>query len=310
VLDSKQRNRSDPKTAVDYSLKGTKMRATGGSGTRKARKTAPKTATIGGNKAIDQLNQQLHFEEGADVDNTEELVAAALADNTELRQQNKKLQQQNERSLIEPHLGSALSTPNSDRKQYGAAAGLRLLEELQQGEGGGEQRRTRRVQSSLSTKNEFKERWLRQLGADLIEHVAIAAKGNGAKVVQLMDYGNDRPEMLKPRGEGWQAGRCGGGGHGKHALLPCAAAEALPFKRGRSDRPSATWRWRAPLERTLAPGHPSFCRRVTLFRVESTRMAFIACCGITCTIQSFFREKRHRLLAACLPSKPPFQQHH
>jgi hypothetical protein len=42
--------------------------------------------------------------------------------------------------------------------------------------------------------------------------------------------------------------------------------------------------------------HPNFCRRVTIFRVESAGMAFIACCGITCTIQSFFCEKRHRLL--------------
>jgi hypothetical protein len=41
---------------------------------------------------------------------------------------------------------------------------------------------------------------LRQLGADVIEGVAIAAKGNRAKVVQLMDYVNDRPEMLKLRG--------------------------------------------------------------------------------------------------------------
>jgi hypothetical protein len=47
--------------------------------------------------------------------------------------------------------------------------------------------------------------------------------------------------------------------------------------------------------------HPSSCRRSTIFRVESTRMAFIACCGIACTIQSFFREKRHRLLV-CRPN--------
>jgi hypothetical protein len=47
--------------------------------------------------------------------------------------------------------------------------------------------------------------------------------------------------------------------------------------------------------------HPSFYRRVTIFRVKSTRMAFIACCGITCTTQSFLREKRHRLLV-CRPN--------
>jgi hypothetical protein len=48
--------------------------------------------------------------------------------------------------------------------------------------------------------------------------------------------------------------------------------------------------------------HPNFCRRITIFRVESTGMAFIACCGITCTIQSFFCEKRHRLLVVCRPN--------
>jgi hypothetical protein len=74
------------------------------------------------------------------------------------------------------------------------------VEELRVGNGGGEQRsRTKRVRSSLSTEDKFKKRWLQKLGADLIEHVAIAAKGNGAKVVQLLDYVNDRPEMRKLR---------------------------------------------------------------------------------------------------------------
>jgi hypothetical protein len=47
--------------------------------------------------------------------------------------------------------------------------------------------------------------------------------------------------------------------------------------------------------------HPNSRRRITIFRVESAGMAFIACCEITCTIQSFFCEKRHRLLI-CRPN--------
>jgi hypothetical protein len=46
-------------------------------------------------------------------------------------------------------------------------------------------------------------------------------------------------------------------------------------------------------------------RRVTTFRVEGTRMACIACCGVTCTAylitNHFFRDKRHRLLV-CRPN--------
>jgi hypothetical protein len=169
VPESKRMTR-DPKSWQNSLQATQKVRATGGSGIREGgSKTAPKTAAIGGNKAIEQLKQQLHFEEGADVDNAEELLAAAVADNAELRQKNATLQQEIERKLIAVQLGTALSTPKSDRKQYGATAGLHLLEELRQGKGGGEQRRTRRAQSSLSTKNEFKERQLRQLGAVLIE---------------------------------------------------------------------------------------------------------------------------------------------
>jgi hypothetical protein len=56
---------------------------------------------------------------------------------------------------------------------------------------------------------------------------------------------------------------------------------------------------RKGLQRRSKKYHPNFCRRITIFRVESARMALIACCGITCTTQSFFREKRHRLLVCC-----------
>jgi hypothetical protein len=55
------------------------------------------------------------------------------------------------------------------------------------------------------------------------------------------------------------------------------------------------------IQRRSKKRHPNFCRRITAFRVESTGMAFIACCGITCTTQSFFCEKRHRLLV-CRPN--------
>jgi hypothetical protein len=50
--------------------------------------------------------------------------------------------------------------------------------------------------------------------------------------------------------------------------------------------------------------HQNFCRRITIFRAESTGMASIACCGITCTMYYpiiFLREAPPRLLV-CRPN--------
>jgi hypothetical protein len=164
-----------------------------------ANKTTSKTASFGSTEIAD-LQQKLDFTQTAE----ETEVAQLRADNIEVRQKNEELQRQrrlNESELIHLRLGSALSKPDSIHKRVGEEAGQRLMEKLR----GGKQRKTKRVRTSLSEEDQFEERRLRQLGARFVTEFAIAAKGEGAKVVQLMNYVNDRPEMRQLR-DGRQVG--------------------------------------------------------------------------------------------------------
>jgi hypothetical protein len=73
VPESKQRKRTEPKAFAAEQAKNTKGMNAKGFRRGASNKTASKV-TAASSKAIDQLKQQLHFEEGADVDNTEQLV--------------------------------------------------------------------------------------------------------------------------------------------------------------------------------------------------------------------------------------------
>ena len=117
-------------------------------------------------------------------------------------QKNNRLQQRlqlKENELLQLQLGAAIISPSPVRRKVGEEAAERLADDLHN-ERSGKQRRSKRRHSTRNLTDLFEERSLRLAGARMVTELFTAAKGGRNKVLQLLDYLNDRHEICHMRG--------------------------------------------------------------------------------------------------------------